>query len=310
MFLTDENKQMLWDIITDEDIFKNLSKDVDVVQYLEETFHGNIKGFYDIEKGKSNNLLDLNKKYIVLILNYVKDIYNLNKTKQPVTSNKTPNKDKSYTTVDKSYTMVDKSYTPVDKSYTPVDKSYTPVDKSYTPVDKSYTHNDIQNDKRARFENELNTKQQEFTRAMTLPAPPIPKFSDNLDEPISEMADAIKKITEQRKYDIEQIYNKPEIDKKQPQQENTTLKYIKIDKETVVDLNVIDLNTKKHITWATNIAGDDDGNIFTKLKTVKVENKTDTLQHEVNELKKQMEIMNANIQQILGHLNDMSPIAL
>ena len=282
MFLTDENKQMLWDIITDEDIFKNLSKDVDVVQYIEETFHGNIKGFYDIEKGKSNNLLDLNKKYIVLILNYVKDIYNLNKTKQPTTSNQTPNKD----------------------------KSYTPVDKSYTPVDKSYTHNDIQNDKRARFENELNTKQQEFTRAMTLPAPPIPKFSDNLDEPISEMADAIKKITEQRKYDIDQIYNKPEIDKKQPQQENPTLKYIKIDKETVVDLNVIDLNTKKHITWATNIAGDDDGNIFTKLKTVKVENKTDTLQHEVNELKKQMEIMNANIQQILGHLNDMSPIAL
>jgi DNA-binding XRE family transcriptional regulator len=282
MFLTDENKQMLWDIITDEDIFKNLSKDVDVVQYIEETFHGNIKGFYDIEKGKSNNLLDLNKKYIVLILNYVKDIYNLNKTKQPTTSNQTPNKD----------------------------KSYTPVDKSYTPVDKSYTHNDIQNDKRARFENELNTKQQEFTRAMTLPAPPIPKFSDNLDEPISEMADAIKKITEQRKYDIDQIYNKPEIDKKQPQQENPTLKYIKIDKETVVDLNVIDLNTKKHISWATNIAGDEDGNIFTKLKTVKVENKTDTLQHEVNELKKQMEIMNANIQQILGHLNDMSPIAL
>jgi len=296
MFLTDENKQMLWDIITDEDVFKNLSKDVDVVQYLEETFHGNIKGFYDIEKGKTNDLLDLNKKYIVLILNYVKEIYNLNKTKEPVTSNHPPNKDKSYTTV--------------DKSYTPVDKSYTPVDKSYTPVDKSYTRDDIQNDKRTRFENELNTKQQEFTNAMTLPAPPTPKFSDNLDEPISEMADAIKKITEQRKYDIEQIYNKPEINKKQPLHENDNLKYIKIDKETVVDLNVIDLNTKKQISWATNIAGDEDDNIFKKLKTIKAENKTEMLQHEMNDMKKQMEIMNANILQILSHLNNVPSVTL
>ena len=275
MFLTDENKQMLWDIITDEDVVKNLSKDVDVVQYLEETFHGNIKGFYDIEKGKTNDLLDLNKKYIVLILNYVKEIYNLNKTKQPVTSNHPPNKD-----------------------------------KSYTPVDKSYTRDDIQNDKRARFENELNTKQQEFTNAMTLPAPPTPKFSDNLDEPISEMADAIKKITEQRKYDIEQIYNKPEINKKQPLHENDNLKYIKIDKETVVDLNVIDLNTKKQISWATNIAGDEDDNIFKKLKTIKAENKTEMLQHEMNDMKKQMEIMNANILQILSHLNNVPSVTL
>ena len=275
MFLTDENKQMLWDIITDEDVVKNLSKDVDVVQYLEETFHGNIKGFYDIEKGKTNDLLDLNKKYIVLILNYVKEIYNLNKTKQPVTSNHPPNKD-----------------------------------KSYTPVDKSYTRDDIQNDKRARFENELNTKQQEFTNAMTLPAPPTPKFSDNLDEPISEMADAIKKITEQRKYDIEQIYNKPEINKKQPLHENDNLKYIKIDKETVIDLNVIDLNTKKQISWATNIAGDEDDNIFKKLKTIKAENKTEMLQHEMNDMKKQMEIMNANILQILSHLNNVPSVTL
>jgi hypothetical protein len=41
---------------------------------------------------------------------------------------------------------------------------------------------------------------------MTLPVPPVPKFSDNFkDGPISEMEKAIQEITAQRNYDVEQI---------------------------------------------------------------------------------------------------------
>ena len=32
----------------------------------------NIKGFYDVERSKTNNIVDINKKYILLILNYIK----------------------------------------------------------------------------------------------------------------------------------------------------------------------------------------------------------------------------------------------
>lgn len=68
------------------------------------------------------------------------------------------------------------------------------------------TTEDIQSDRLTKFEKELNAKQNEFTRAMTLQVPPVPKFSDNnLDEPISEMETAIKKAVEQRNYDILQV---------------------------------------------------------------------------------------------------------
>jgi len=70
------------------------------------------------------------------------------------------------------------------------------------------TFEEIQMDKRSQFERDLNARQSEFTSAMTLPVPPVPKFSDAAqDEPLSEMELAIKQMTEQRNYDVEQIAN-------------------------------------------------------------------------------------------------------
>ena len=73
-FLHKENVSMLWDIISDEELFKFLSKSyqVDVSQ----VFSNNIRGFFESEKTKTSNLVDINKKYIMLILNYIKQ--NLN----------------------------------------------------------------------------------------------------------------------------------------------------------------------------------------------------------------------------------------
>jgi len=73
-FLHKENISMLWDVISDEELFKFLSKtnQADVSQ----VFSSNIRGFFESEKAKNSNLVDINKKYIMLILNYIKE--NLN----------------------------------------------------------------------------------------------------------------------------------------------------------------------------------------------------------------------------------------
>ena len=73
MFIKKENIQMLWDVISDEDIFKFISPDIQSTVY--NLFLNNIHGFFENEKTKINTLVDLNKKYILLILNHIKKTY-------------------------------------------------------------------------------------------------------------------------------------------------------------------------------------------------------------------------------------------
>jgi hypothetical protein len=72
-FIQKENIQMLWDVVSDEDIFKFLSPDIQTKIY--DVFINNIKGFFEVENTKTNSLVDINKKYILLILNYIKKTY-------------------------------------------------------------------------------------------------------------------------------------------------------------------------------------------------------------------------------------------
>lgn len=72
-FIEKENIQMLWDVVSDEDIFKFLSPDIQSKIY--DVFINNIKGFFEVEKTKTNSLVDINKKYILLILNHIKKTY-------------------------------------------------------------------------------------------------------------------------------------------------------------------------------------------------------------------------------------------
>jgi len=69
-FLQKDNITTLWDVISDENIFKFLSKNIQ--NKVSDVFLSNIKGFYETERKKTNNLVDMNKKYILLILNYIK----------------------------------------------------------------------------------------------------------------------------------------------------------------------------------------------------------------------------------------------
>jgi hypothetical protein len=165
-FLHKDNLKILCDVIFDEDIIKNQTREFQ--ENIFNLFMANSKGFYEVESKNITNLVDMNKKYILLILNH---------------ANKSIQK------------MGISEY-----------KKIKILDEEPKNGNELITYEEIQNDKRSQFDKDLNKRQNEFTSAMTLPVPPVPKFSDNYEDgPISEMEKAIQEITAQRNYDVEQI---------------------------------------------------------------------------------------------------------
>lgn len=80
LFNKKENIQMLWDVVSDEDIFKFLSPDIQSKIY--DVFIKNIQGFFQLERTKTNaSLVEMNKKFILLILNYIKQTYSYQPSK-------------------------------------------------------------------------------------------------------------------------------------------------------------------------------------------------------------------------------------
>jgi hypothetical protein len=186
------------------------------------------------------------------------------------------------------------------------------------------TFEEIQNDKRSQFERDLNARQSEFTSAMTTPVPPVPKFSDaDQDEPLSEMELAIKQMTEQRKYDVEQIANSftgnalaPPVETSinnekfrrpivkqtnQPQQQQQPgIRYIKIENaEAQLDeAAIVDLSKREDDNLSF------ERNIFSKLKKVDDSTLISNLQNEVKELGAKVDTINRDIGKILDLLSN------
>jgi len=307
-FLNKQNIGLLWEVLIDDDLFKNKPKEL--INQIANIFNQNLRGFYETEKNNSNNLMSMNKKFIASMLSYSYGIItNLNKNQnqgQPQVQNKTK------------------------------------VSRDLI------TSSELQTERISQFEKELSQKQNEFTNAMSLPVPPTPKFSDNnLDVPISEMELEIKKVLDQRNYDIEQVsknlnkstadswlkpqetslksekptpINKPIINYNSNNQNK--LKYIKIDNENiennVIKKDIIDLNQKKNITWGENEninfeiieEESDDDNIFKKLKKITPQsddlsnnNNNNNINSRLNILEDKLEALNAKMDLIINLLS-------
>lgn len=297
-FLTKQNVDLLWEVIIDDDLFKNKPKEL--INQIGSIFTQNLRGFNEAEKNNSSNLMSMNKRFIGLILNHSRSI---------IISNKNP----------------------------------IPPQK----IKDLITSSDLQTERMSQFEKDLSQKQNEFTSAMTLPVPPVPKFSDNnSDEPIGEMELAIKKVLEQRNYDIEQVnknlknsnvdsswlkpqetslkseknpsINKPNIISNSNSGIQNKVKYIKIDNEnienTIIKKDIIDLGPKKQISWEdeninlqmieeeineTKIIEDD---IFKKLKKIEpqiTESSNININNRMNILEDKLEGLNNKIDLIL-----------
>ena len=331
-FLNNENVKVLWDVVIDEDIIKRQSREFH--ENILNLFRSNLKGFYDVESQKTTNLIDMNKKYILLILNYA----------------------------NKQIAQIAQNVKPEYRKIKILDE--LPQKK----VNELITYEEIQNDKRSQFEKDLNRRQEDFSNSMALPVPPVPKFSDNLEDgPISEIDKAIKELTSQRNYDVEQIsrsnnnnlnsntdnWLKPQEtsvknDKLTPQSQNiqngningningnnSRLKYLKTDNENVEN-QVISLDRekqmspKKNVTWDLkpyNYSSDvkdellnevrltmeeivndndnnEDANIFKLLK--KVPNvKSDTNDNKIEILQSEVKTLNSKLDLILEILKN------
>lgn len=212
-FLSTENISTLWDVITDEDIFKYLSKDIQNKVLL--VFTQNLKGFFDIEKMKTNELMDINKKYIILLLDHIKKLH-------PQQPNKIVIHEEIITNASK----------------------------------EAITYEEIHNDRKNQFDKDLNNRQEEFMNAMSLKVPPVPDFTDKMqEEPIMEMDKIIKEMIMQRNYEIEVINkdlsNLNSVDMLKSQETS-----IKSEKKTFTNLDINTgnennniLNNKKNVSW-------------------------------------------------------------
>jgi len=216
-FLDKENIELLWEVLTDEPLIKQLCNTEIKIKTILHIFQTNLHEFFDREKNNCNSLIEMNKKYIILIINHVMKISNTNNAQQLPTSN-------------------------------PYKKIKIHQEE---PVKQAITFEEIQNDKKTLFEKELTKKQEEFTNAMSLPVPPVPNFSDTLDQPLSEIELEIKRIQEQRNYDIEIINNtnknsSSSVDENWLKPQETSIKNEKLLKLG----NMTGLNTNnKHISW-------------------------------------------------------------
>jgi len=293
-FLNEENLKVLWDVIIDADILKFQPKIYQ--EKIFQIFLVNSKGFYEVERKKINNLIELNKKYILLILNHIKQ----------TAINPQPNKIKILDEIPKPQ-----------------------VEKELI------TYEEIQNDRKSQFEKDLNKRRQDFENIMTIKAPPVPEFSDKYeDTPIEEMDKIIKEMTAKRNYDVEQI-NRNNIYKQQTSQvdnwlkpQETSLKSEKISNNN----NNTNTNTntninKKNVSWGKNqtkeikldieeyneeIENMDD-NIFKKFKQIVPEKlinknneinnlKINELENEVKNINEKINVMSENISMILSLL--------
>ena len=130
-------------------------------------------------------------------------------------------------------------------------------------IKQPITYEDIQNVRKSQFEKDLYNRQQEFTSAMSNPVPPVPDFSDKIDEPISEIEIEIKRIQEQRNYDIE-IINKNYQDNIVDQVNENPIKLT----ENWLKSENTNIKNEKHISWEDNKLQFEKPRFFDKLKKI------------------------------------------
>ena len=254
-FLLKENLEMLWDVISDEEIFKFLSRDIQ--SKIADLFSKNIKGFYDIERIKINNLIDLNKKYILLILNHIKKTYPYQ-----------PNKIKIYDEV-------------------PIKEQHITAEEIQNER-KTQFEKDLQ-ERQQEFENSINVKVPpvpEFSDKYE--DKPISEMDKILKEMTAKRNYDVEQINHNYNSDITQTNNwlKPQEtslknEKLTPQKSNeeqsqnySRFKFLNnIDENNSENLETNKtISPKKNVSWSDNsnfeLVDEDEQNIFNKLKKV------------------------------------------
>ena len=251
-FLHKDNLATLWDVISDEDIFRFLKKPVQ--SEISQVFTNNIRGFFESERAKNSNLIDMNKKYIILILNYIKQGVNAKMPSKIKILDEPPPPSKELITYEDLQTD---RLSQFDKDLTRRQEEFTSAMKLNVPDAPKFTDN---------YE----------------------------DKPIAGIDKIIKEMTAKRNYDVEEInrsytpdvnqttnWLKPQdtsiktekfVPQASAQNQPPRLKHINLDGTSVTNDKP---SPKKNVTWSNNKeaqvnnAEDElETSIFKKLKRV------------------------------------------
>ena len=289
LFIKKENMQMLWEVISDEDIFKFLAPDIQSKIYI--TFFNNIQNFYESEKSNTSTLVDINKKYIMLILNFIQKTYPYK-----------PSKIKIHNEI--------------------------PIDRQFI------TSEEIQNDKKTRFERDLLQRQTEFENSIHIKPPMVPDFADKeVDEPLKDIDKIVNEMKMRRNYDVEKIIQiqnneeknddwlkpqetslKPQETSLKPQETSLKPQETSLKPQETSDsphlktkhINKFRENNEKKVSFAnenitifTEEEEEEDNYLFSKLKKI---NHEPTIEDRITYLERNIQEINEKINKIINAL--------
>ena len=251
-FLNHENVELLWELVTDDDVCKG-RYDPSSKQF-KLFFLSYVQSFSnDIQVGYKN-LVDMNKGFITSIVVTIKhEFYNKNQSQSQYK-----------------------------------ERNETFISNNLNPI----TSEEIQLERKNKFEMDYLNKRNEFQNAIHANIPQTPNFKDDVNiSPIVGMEELISQTISMRNFDIEQISNATILNKPSIRSERNTnpqnFKYIKIDNTSISSLNseFIELDSStiassivspnpqtphsKKISWLdTNNDTSKPDNVFLKLKRI------------------------------------------
>lgn len=268
-FNTTDNIKMIWDVISDEDIFTFLTPDIQGKIY--NLFLNNIQGFFEVERKKTNLLVELNKKYIVLVLNHIKKTYPYQpnkikifnekpQTKELITFEEIQNDRKSQFEKDLNRRQEEFDDSMTLKAPPLPEFSDKESDKPIKEMNK------ILKEMQAQRNYEVNQINRTYTT------------SNHLDNWLKPQETSLK--TEKFENNTEQL--------EEPQSQNRFKFLNDLNNFNEIDTSLSPTNSKKNVTFSnTDIVttfqepDEEDNNIFSKLK--KVEKKEDNIVLQIHE---------------------------
>ena len=301
-FLSKQNTEILWNVLEDEPSIQKMTRQKKEILY--KAFSENLHYFFETEKekGQNLNLTVLNKKFLTQLLKIIRNESNFLHQQQPQSKNNS---------------------------------------KGWEKPD-NYKIEDIQSERLQMFDKQLNQKKKEFESSHNQKKPPIPNFSENIEnDKIKNIDELLAQQMAQRNLDYMPIpaqapinnanmpinNSKETPNKSQPIQQNN-FKLIKIQgnmanaftKNEIIDLSeisdteynednidIIENNTLQNDENSIN-ENDVSMNILGKLKIVQdSQNEMDSsivaFKEKLDSLEEKIDEINNNIKFILEKIN-------
>lgn len=306
-FLTKQNVSLLWEVIMDNDFMKN--KPQTEVSQIIDIFNVNLKKFHD--STNNNNLTELNKNYITVMMNFINK--NFNKPTPPP-----PNEKKLVTYED----LQNDRLTKFEKDLNSRQQEFTSAMALPVPPTPDFS------DKKDEPLSEIEVEVKRYMAQRNYDVEQLNKTLVN-DNQASSWLKPQETSLKAEKLPLVQSNKNPlplvQSDKNPlVQSDKNPLKYIKIYNDTnisknVIQKDVIDLNNnnnnnkKKVISWADErtdeiiedeIIADEfnaekqiETNIFSKLKTIP------SKKDELADLKEEMKVLHQKLDLILNLMN-------